>query len=66
MQRKKDVLAIIIALLFIAVCVFFYAYVKELPATDKTRVEDPYKRTKTLPPSAVPDETSNPALKENK
>lgn len=64
MQRRRELLALAAAALIIVLAGSFFFYVDDFNSADQTRVEEPYKRTADKPPSAVPDETSSPELKD--
>ena len=63
MNGRKQGLAFAAAIVIALVAGAFYFYVDDFAPTTSNRVEEPYKRTEDAPPSAVPDETSAPELK---
>ncbi|MCY1664818.1 hypothetical protein [Rhizobium sp. SL86] len=62
MTRKQLTVVLLGALVIILAAGSIVFYVQDLPATRDIRVEEPYDRTENLPPGAVTDETSHPAL----
>lgn len=63
MQREKQLMALFGALaIALAAGALFFFYVQDQETVPANRVEVPYQRTEDLPPSAVVDETSHPAL----
>ena len=65
MSRQKLTLTLLGALVIIIIAGSFFFYVDSLPPAPETRVEEPYRRTDDKPPSAVEDETSHPALRQD-
>ena len=64
MGPRREMRALIVALVVIVISALFFFYVQHFQATDTLRVEEPYVRTEDQPPSAVEDETSHPDLAE--
>ncbi|MBR0557064.1 hypothetical protein J5J10_15355 [Ciceribacter sp. L1K23] len=64
MSKHREMKAVVLALFVIVAAGLFFFAVRAPEPADTIRVEEPYVRTEDLPPSAVEDETSAPALSE--